>query len=385
MAARKRITICHIQLLPILSGVQRAMLEILYRLDPDLYEPVVLCKEEGDLTAALRDREIYYLTMPDLSRAIHPWYDLKSWLALRRFFQQRHFDIVHTHSSKTGILGRFTAYNAGVPLIFHTVQGLPFHEFSPFAQKWIYGWAEKKAGKITNKIIFVNQEERELAIARRILPPEKTITINNGVDLHKVDLFNTLQHRQEFRQRWGIEENDFLIGYVGRLWEQKDPETLLKTIELCADLPVRFLIVGDGPYKRRFEQTFKNTNRVIMTGWLAEPMEMYPAIDVLLLPSLWEGLSVTLIEAMAFGKPLIASNIKGNRECVWQGENGFLCTPRDPYSFRHAIATLVANPVQADQMGKCGHEKAVVWFDADKNSRQVISLYEQELAALKEI
>ncbi|HNW59344.1 MAG TPA: glycosyltransferase family 4 protein [bacterium] len=379
----KRIQICHVQLLPLLSGVQRAMLEIIFRLDPVVYEPVVLCKEEGDLTTVLAAQDIEYVTMPDLVRAISPWHDLKSWITLKRFFSERHFDIVHTHSSKTGILGRWAAYSSNVPVIIHTVQGLPFHEFSPLLQKQIYGWAERKAGMISSKVIFVNREERELAISQGIIEAEKAVTIFNGVDLEKVKQFNNKVCRDQFRQKWGISEDEFIIGYVGRLWEQKDPETLLRTIEICADLPVRFLIVGDGPYKSHFEQNFRNNHRVLMTGWLDDPMAMYPAIDVLLLPSLWEGLSVTLIEAMAFAKPLIASNIKGNRECVWQGENGFLCAPRDPHSFRYAIASLVEDRSLYNRMSLSGRQKAVTFFDAEKNSRQIIALYEQQLAALR--
>mgnify|MGYP000895426418 FL=1 len=378
----KHIRICHVQLLSILSGVQRAMLEILYRLNPQVYEPIVLCKEEGDLTIELSAHNIAYITMPELVRPISPWHDIRSYYSLKKFFSERRFDIVHTHSSKTGILGRFAAHHAGVPIIFHTVHGLPFHEFSPYINKLLYSVIENRAASVSQKIIFVNQEERALAISKKIIPEEKTITICNGVDLQKVGCYDNEQARMVFRQRWSIDKDDYVIGYVGRLWEQKDPETLLRTIELCNDLPVRFLIVGDGPYKERFDQHFENDKRVIMTGWLDNPISIYPAIDALILPSLWEGLSVTLIEAMAFGKPLIASNIKGNRECVWHGENGFLCTPRDPYSFRQAIATLTGDKALYKRMSVSGREKAAAHFDAEKNSQKVITLYEQELTKL---
>jgi len=378
----KPIKICHVQLLPLMSGVQRAMLEILYRLDRDRFDPVVLCKEEGDLTAVISAKGISYQTLPDFVRSIHPWHDLMAWQELNRFFNAQHFDIVHTHSSKTGILGRLAARKAGVPIIFHTVQGLPFHEFSPTPLKIMYSWAEKKTGSISNKIIFVNKEERDLAVVTGLVPHEKAVTIFNGVDLNKVNQMNNDRIRTQFRRHWGISENEFIVGYVGRLWEQKDPETLIRIIELCTSLPVRFLIVGDGPYKKRFDQRFCNDKHVIMTGWLDDPMTMYSALDALILPSLWEGLSVTLIEAMAFGKPLIASNIKGNRECVWHGENGFLCTPRDPNSFRQAIATLTGDKDLHQRMSVSGREKATAFFDAEKNSQKVITLYDQELTEL---
>ena len=301
-------------------------------------------------------------------------------MALKRYFLSSKFDIVHTHSSKTGILGRLAASSAGVPIIFHTVQGLPFHEFSPSPLKIFYSLFEKKAGEISNKVIFVNQEERELAIEKQILPENKTVTIYNGVNLDTISKFKNDNCRREFRTKWGIAEDDFVVGYVGRLWEQKDPETLLRTIELCIDLPVRFLIVGDGPYKHHFDKKFQGNDQVILTGWLDDPMVMYPAIDVLMLPSLWEGLSVTLIEGMAFGKPLIATDIKGNRECVWDGDNGFLCPPRTPGVFRKCIKTLIDDNELYRRMSLAGQEKAAELFDATTNSRMVIDLYEKEIA-----
>ena len=377
-----RIKTCHVQLLPIMSGVQRAMLEVLNSLDRNRYSITVVCKEEGELTAALDAQGIPWRDFPELVRPIHPYRDISALIRLFHFFKEQRFDIVHTHSSKTGFIGRLAAHLAGVPIVIHTMHGLPFHEFSHPLKVALYSYAEKLAGLASNRVIFVNHEERELVLQKKILPASKAVTIYNGIDLDQIRQINQAGERAKFRKQWRIDENDFIVGYVGRLWEQKDPATLKAIISECADLPVRFLIVGDGPFKREFDAEFGDDRRVIMTGWLDNPMTMYPAIDVLLLPSLWEGLPMTLIEAMAFGKPLIASNIKGNRECIWDGENGLLCPARNPAAFRGAIAQLAGENRMYQHMARTSLDKAIRYFNAKTNSRRVIDLYEEQLRAL---
>jgi glycosyltransferase involved in cell wall biosynthesis len=377
---KAKIKIAHLQLLPLLSGVQRSMLDFLLRLDRKRYDITVICKEEGDLTQALRRAEIRFHIIPSLQRPIHPVADMKALRALYRLFRRDKYDVIHTHSSKTGLLGRLAGRLAGVPHIFHTVHGLPFHEFSGKSKTWIYSLIERWAGRFSDKVVFVNNEERELMVRKGLLSSGQVVTIYNGVDLHKVAQWNTAANRVAFRKHYAIPEQSFVVAFVGRLWEQKDPQTLAQIIDRCQDLPVTFLIVGDGPYLESFRQTYRPPSRVIMTGWLEECYRMYPAIDVLVLPSLWEGLSVTLIEAMAFGKPLIASNIKGNRECVHPGENGFLCTPKVAEEFRHAIKTLLENKDVYEHMSLRAIDIAHHDFDLQRNSEQLIRLYERQLS-----
>lgn len=375
-----RIKICHVQLLPIMSGVQRAMLEVLKKLDRERYDITVICKEQGELTTTLAEQGIPWRVFPELVRPINPYRDLLAFGRLFRFFKEQRFDIVHTHSSKTGFIGRVAAHLAGVPIIFHTMHGLPFHEFSHPFKIALYSCAEKLAGLASDCVIFVNYEERELVLRKKILPVPKAVTIYNGIDLNQIHQMNHPDQRKSFRKQWQIDEDNFIVGYVGRLWEQKDPATLKSIIFKCVDLPVRFLVVGDGPYKSEFDAEFAHNQQVIMTGWLEHPMMMYPAIDVLILPSLWEGLPMTLIEAMAFGKPLIASNIKGNRECVGDGENGFLCPPRNPLAFHHAIGRLANDDMLYKRMHQKCLDKAAQLFDAEKNSQKLIELYEEQIA-----
>jgi len=376
----RKIRICHLQLLPLMTGVQRAMIEVLKRLDRRRLEVWVLCKSEGEMTEALAKMGIRVLLVPSLVRQVHPYYDLRALLTMVRLFKRYRFRIVHTHSSKTGALGRLAARIAGVESVYHTVQGLPFHEFSTPSERLWYGWIERLAGRYTEKVIFVNHEERILAVQSRLVAPSRAMTVYNGVDHALVARANTPAARASFRQAWGIPQEAFVVAYVGRLWEQKDPLTLAEIIERCAHLPVHFLVVGDGPYQPSLAARFAHRARVTMTGWLRDPMAMYPAIDVLVLPSLWEGLSLTLIEAMAFGKPLIASNIKGNRECVRDGHNGFLCKPRAAEEFVHAVKRLYDDRMLYQTMSRNGLAMCRELFDVEVNARTVIRLYDEKLA-----
>ncbi len=376
----RRIRICHIQLLPLLSGVQRTMLELLQRLDKTKFEVFVICKEEGDMTGELARLGIKTLFVPTLVRQINPILDALALLKCAQLFQRHKFDIIHTHSSKTGLIGRIAARIAGVKHVFHTVHGLPFHEFSGALLTGFYAFLERIGSHFSTQIIFVNQEERQLAIRKKMVPAAKAQTIYNGVNLTLAKEYDHSLTRQSFRNAWAIGADEFVVAYVGRLWEQKDPDTLIKVIRSCLDLSVKFVVVGDGPLKEKFDREFKNNCKVLMTGWITDPMSVYPAIDLLVLPSLWEGLSMTLIEAMAFGKPLVASNIKGNRECVRQGQNGFLCTPRAPEEFKAAIRTLFMDRDLYQRMSLASRQFSKQYFDAEKNCQDVINLYSKALS-----
>jgi len=356
------------------------MLELLQHLDRTKFEVFVICKEEGDMTRELARLNIKTLFVPSLVRQINPVLDVLALLKCAQLFKRHKFDIIHTHSSKTGLIGRIAARLAEVKYVFHTVHGLPFHEFSGALLTGFYAFLERIGSYFSTQIIFVNQEERQLAITKKMVPAAKAKTIYNGVDLKLVKFYDNVSARQSFRKEWEIAPEDFVVAYVGRLWEQKDPDTLIKVIDFCREAPVKFVIVGDGPFKEKFAREFGDNCRVIMTGWMADPMSVYPAIDLLILPSLWEGLSMTLIEAMAFGKPLVASNIKGNRECVWPGKNGFLCTPRKAEEFAQAVKTLAADRDLYQRMSKESRRLSSQYFDAEKNCQAVIDLYNQMLS-----
>jgi glycosyltransferase involved in cell wall biosynthesis len=135
-AGQRKINVCHVQVLPLLSGVQRVMLQLFSVLDRDRYQPSVICRNEGPLTEALRELSIPCILVPSLDRPVHPLHDLTAYRELRRVFDEQQFDIVHTHSSKPGILARVAAKRSGIRHVIHHVHGFAFNEFSPRHHRW---------------------------------------------------------------------------------------------------------------------------------------------------------------------------------------------------------------------------------------------------------
>lgn len=378
-----RLRVCHLVILPDLAGSQRMMFDLCRRLDPDRYDRHVICQGEGVLTEALREAGIQYHLIPSLTRAIHP---LRDALAVRRIGEvcrEQQFDVMHTHNSKGGILGRIGAHRAGVPNIVHCVQGFAFHEFSGRLKRLLYSQVERFAGRYCDRVIFVNDEEREMSIRNGWLPAEKCVTIYNGVDLTLFDRSQNAAGRAELRRGLGITEDEVAILISGRLESQKNPLILPEIAAAVEDLRPsnkwRFVIAGSGSLEPRLRERFSQRQllrRFCPIGWHSEPHKVNNACDVALLPSLWEGLPLSLIEAQAAWLPIVASNVKGNREVV-TNETGFLCEPKTPAEYADALVRLIDNAQLRQQLGEAARRRAEAHFSADDCFQKVIDLYDE--------
>jgi glycosyltransferase involved in cell wall biosynthesis len=381
------IRICHVQVLPILSGVQRAMLDIFKQLDRQRFEIHVACQGPGPLTAELERQEIRWHAIPALDRPIRPHKDWRAYRQLYSLFQRQQFQIVHTHSSKPGVLGRIAARRAGVPTVIHTVQGFAFHEFSSVLKRCVYSRLEQWAGRYCDRVLFVNHEEHEMSVRNRLLPPQKCLTIYNGVDRGALQTPASAAARQQYRQAWRLADDEVAILFAARLEPQKQPLVLA---EIATALRSRFtsqrwrlIIAGTGPAQARIEAqiaAMRLSEQVSLVGWLKDPHAALAAADVVLLPSLYEGLPLGLIEAQAAGLPVVASNVKGNREVVTSG-TGFLCSARDVDAYADKLATLINDPLARIRLGRAASQHAEQKFDAAVNARQVRAIYDELAAA----
>jgi glycosyltransferase involved in cell wall biosynthesis len=379
------IRICHIQVLPLLSGVQRVMLDVFDQLDRSRYDIHVVCQHAGPLTDELARRQICYHLEPTLVRPLHPWRDLRAYLRLTRWLRDGNFDLVHTHSSKPGILGRLAASRAGVPCIVHHVHGFSFHEFSPPATRRLYARLEHWAGRHCNRVIFVNEEERQLAVRQAILPAEKCLTIYNGVDLRCSDPERRALVRGDVRRQFGWDERETVVLMMGRLDQQKQP---LLTPAIAGELERlrphdrwRIAIAGSGALEEALRQRVRQLgleHRVQLLGWQNGPQRLYCGADIVLHPTLWEGLPLSLLDAQAAGLPAVASNVKGNREVV-TAETGFLCEPQQSNSYAAALAQLIENTALQHRMGDSARQRAERYFDASINYRRIAELYDELL------
>ena len=380
------IRICHVQLLSILSGVQRAMLEILRHLDRRRYEPHVVCQQPGPLSDELRRLDIPCHFVPSLVRPIRPRHDLTAVRELTRLFREQQFRLVHTHSSKPGIVGRLAARRAQVPCVVHHVHAFAWHAFTPAPQRFAYAQIERWAGRYCDRVIFVNHEERLQAIRDGLLPEEKCLTIHNGVDLAPYSLTTHFASRQAFRQQHGLAEDELAILFCGRIDVPKQPLILPQIVaglerRLPPHVKWRLLIAGSGPMQDQLDQAIAAANvahRITQLGWQTEPHHAYHGSDLALQPSLWEGLPLSVVEAHAAGLPVVGSDVKGIREVITHA-TGYLCEPRQPAAYVAALAKLMLDVDERRAKSAAAHRRAHEHFDGDQNMRQVARCYDQWL------
>lgn len=379
------IDVCHVQVLPLLSGVQRAMLEMFRHLDRSRYRPHVVCQQPGPLSDELARLDIACHFVPTLIRPIRPWSDLSALTQLTDLFRRERFDVVHTHSSKPGIVGRLAARRARVPLVIHHVHAFAFHAFTPAPQRLLYTRLERWAGRYCDRVIFVNHEERELAVREQLLPADKCLTVHNGIDLSQFTLDEHARSRAQFRSEHALSDDELAIVFCGRIDEPKQPlilpEIASRLAQLRPDARWRMFVAGSGPMESALRASISKLGldrRITLLGWQDETQHVFHGGDVCLQPSLWEGLPLSVVEAHAAGLPVVGSDVKGIREVVTP-ETGVLCEPRNPAAFAASLATLFDEPFLRQRMALHARRRAHEHFDGERNFRRIGECYDQWL------
>jgi glycosyltransferase involved in cell wall biosynthesis len=306
-----------------------------------------------------RSKGVNVVALPSIVRSIRPVKDFKALISLVRLIFKEKPDIVHTHSSKGGILGRLAAKIAGVPHIIHTPHGHVFYGyFRAFASR-AFLWIEKIFSMFTDRIVALTDGEKNDYINLSVCSSEKLFKIHSGVDVEKFMQGNG--NRVEKRRSLGLDQNEAVIGFVGWLLPIKGPDYLLKAMDrVWQRHPEASLVLvgkGDLDVDLRAEALKKNANgKVKFLGWREDIDEIMPLFDMLVLPSLNEGMGRVLVEAMAAGKPVVASRVGGIPDLVRDGETGYLVPPADEKALADGIKKLLGDPEKAKQMGQRGKE-----------------------------
>ena len=299
------------------------------------------------------------IALPTLVRSIRPVKDFRALISLVRLIFNEKPDIVHTHSSKGGILGRMAAKIVGVPHIIHTPHGHVFYgHFGRFASR-IFMWVEKIFSMFTDRMVALTDGEKDDYINLSVCPPDKLLKIHSGVHVKKFMQANG--NRVEKRRSLGLDQNGAVIGFVGWLLPIKGPDYLLKAMDDVwhEHQEAALVLVGKGDLDvdLRSEARKKNVNgKVKFLGWREDIDEIMPLFDMLVLPSLNEGMGRVLVEAMAAGKPVVASRVGGIPDLVRDGETGYLVPPADEKALAEGIKKLLDDPDKAKQMGLRGQE-----------------------------
>lgn len=362
--------ILHIQVLPKLSGVQKISLEIFRALPDDQYQKWVLFSTEcdaGDRNACIQAFEqvgAKVLLSKNLKRSI----GLSDFAAAREIYKlcrKERFDIVHTHSTKPGIIGRIAATLARVPKVVHTVHGLAFHRYVRFP-RWQFYWAcEMFASLFCHRIIMVNK------YYGRYFKwfGKKVTTIYNGID------FN------QFPQIEKSENNFPKLLFVGRLDEQKDPITLLQALQRVTQIEPRLTctLVGDGEKYaecKTFIEAHGLTENVTLSGWQNNVTHYYASHDIFVASSIYESFGLMFVEAGYYFLPSVATNVEGIPEIIQDNKTGFLCEPRNPDKIAENILRLVHEMGLRKKMGQAAHAYVTEQFTAQKMTEQYKAIYE---------
>jgi glycosyltransferase involved in cell wall biosynthesis len=407
-----RIVTCITRL--IRGGAQRVALETAAILTARGHDAPLWCGpetgSEGSLHQEAADRGVRVRVFPHLRRAVHPWHDALALTDLRRALRAEPPDLLHTHSSKAGILGREAARRAGVARVVHTVHGWGFTPHTPAWMVAGFVALERRCAPV-GPMVFVNPADREDGLRRGIVPHPKSRVISPGIDLGPyADAAALRQTGREARQSLGLSDDTVVAGFLGRLSDQKAPEIMLE-VAAAADKgagDLHWLVVGDGPLAAALhERAGANPSlagRIHWAGLQTDTRRWLTAMDLLLFPSRWEGAPLTLMEAMAAGLPVIASDLPGVRWVLegfseagsgpgrgpteardvapWRARQdfttlatGLLAPVDDVPKFSAAVDHLVQDPATRARLGAAGRALALKRFGLEAMVEKLLILY----------
>ncbi len=377
----KPLRVLHVITRMIVGGAQENTMLSCALIDPEQFPSTLLTGPEtgveGELHTESCARGVRLVIEPSLVRRLSPWHDLTATFRLWRTMRQGRYDVVHTHSSKAGILGRVAAWLAGVPVIVHTTHGWGFNRHQPWHVYWLYVYLERFCARLSAAIIVVGTPNRDEGLALGIGRREQYRLIRSGIEIQSFR--DVAMSRAEARERLGLPPESFVIGSVGRLGEQKAPLDLLAAfVPVAAARPeTRLVYVGDGPQRAELEAAVARaglTGRVHLAGLRRDVPELLRAFDVFALASHWEGLPRVFPQAMAAGLPIVATLVDGAPDAITPGENGWLVAVGDMAAMADRLGALAAEPALARRMGAAGLAR-VDEFDARRMVAALTELY----------
>jgi len=319
-----------------------------------------------------------------LIRSINPLFDYLAYRSLVTHFEHEKYDIIHTHSSKAGILGRLAASNVrekNISKVVHTIHGLAFDKYQPFWKNKIYIAAEKICANHCDKIISVCNTMSEQALKEGIGSPELFTTIYSGFDLHKFT--SAKNNREKIRKKLAIPVDSVVLLSIGRLFNMKGADDFITVIENVTgsyNSKINSIIIGDGPLRHSLENRAKkilSKNDILFTGLLPpdEIPDLIAAADIIIHASMREGLARILVQALAAGKPVISYDIGGAKEIISNGQNGFVIKPGDIDSLIKKTNLLLKSKDLQLSFSKNARETDLTNFSSKVMVRNLEKLY----------
>lgn len=334
------------------------------------------------LQQVIRDAGIGIVNLDVIRRKIRLLWDFLGLIRLVRFLHRHRYTVVHTHTSKAGFVGRLAATLAGVPVIIHTVHGFAFHESSGRMARLIYSTMERLAAHWCDVIVCVSQFHREWALKLKIGTPAKVIAIPNGLSLERATVRKS---RTEVRRELRVTDEELVIFSAGRLARQKGFAYLIHAAaELMSrwDRPFRVVIAGEGELLESLKHLCRELRVdecVTFLGFRNDLGDLLSAADLVVLPSLWEGLSIALLEAMAAGKPIVTTRIGSNLEVVKNDETALLAEPGNVSELVDCILRCSADETLRGELGRRALRRFRCNYTQERMLRDYLQLYRQTI------
>jgi glycosyltransferase involved in cell wall biosynthesis len=324
--------------------------------------------------------------MPELVRPIAPATDTLALAKLTAYIRRGRYDVVHTHSSKAGILGRLAARAAGTPIIVHTLHSLVFGEHATPMQNALYITLKKVCAPLTHRFISVCDATKNGALQKRIGRPEQHCTIYSGFHIEPFLRVRDQLSVEEAKKRVGLAPGDLVVGKVARLFPQKGHDHFMEAARriAAAELRARFVLVGDGILRTQLENQAKSlglADRFVFTGLVGpdDVPALMRAMDVVVHTSVREGLARVIPQASAVGKPVVGFALDGTPEAISDGVSGFLAKPYDAADVAEKVLHILDDAPRRAQMGEAGRAFAAANFPVEVMVDRINAVY-RELA-----
>lgn len=376
--------VLHVHTRMVRGGADENTLFTVNGLDPRRFQ-VALAVGGGSEPSMLGKIEphVEVLEIPELVRDVSPRNDIAAFNKLRRHLRDKRYDIVHTHTAKGGILGRFAARAAGVPIIVHTLHGSTFHGALDPVQYRLYWLLEKLTARFTQRIISVGEDLKDRYVAAGISSVEHYDVIRSGMDLRQFRAAAAMSAAQkaEVRRSLGVPADAPLVGKVARLEERKGYRYFIDMAEkVLKQVPTaHFVGVGAGEQLDSLNAEVARRGlggQIHFPGFRPDIAEVLACLDVTVLTSLWEGLPRALVQAAACSVPVVTFEVEGAREVVKDGVNGYVVPSKNVEQLADRVISLLAHPERARAMGTAGSGLVHQGWTIESMVRDISAVYE---------
>jgi glycosyltransferase involved in cell wall biosynthesis len=361
-------------------SVRLLLLDQIKALESKGHEVVAVCAP-GPWVDSIRSEGVKVETVP-MEREIAPLRDVRSLLSLRNCFRRHSFDVVHTHTPKAGLIGPLAAQLAGVPHVIHTIHGLLFHDQMTCLNQIIFWLPERFTATFCDHLLSQSEEDVDRAVRSRLCSPQKIGYVGNGIDVERFSP-DAIYDRALTLAEVGFRENDFVIGSVGRLVREKGFMELFAAAEMLrpTNPNLKFVVIGprekdqNDALDNEYMDDLQRRGIVHFISWCDDLRPWYAAMDVFVLPSYREGIPRACMEAAAMMRAVVATDVRGCREVIRNGDTGLLVPPRNVSQLAAAIERLWLDRSLSTRMGQLGRQHIVENFRTEDVTNRLCEFY----------